>query len=222
MSRPVHSTSLSSAPWEYKQEGSDTSTEWSECVTFPTVIHYELEKAGKIEDPFVGDNEKKIQWVGSKDWSFRTQFSSPTDFSAYKRAYLVFDGLDTIATVTLNREEILKSDNMFIPYRVDVTNTLREGVNDLHILFDSAEKVGREREVKYGKRTTGLRDSSRVYIRKAQYHWGWDWGMLRVLWLMSIGLTIQQAQRNLPAAHIKISVSSCSTTGSMIYMQLQN
>jgi len=49
------------------------------------------------------------------------------------------DGLDTFATAKFNGKEILKSDNMFIPHRVDITGHLkRDGDNVLEIDFEPA------------------------------------------------------------------------------------
>lgn len=159
--------SLSNYTWQWKDNAAP-ATDWSNCVTFPTVVHHELEEAGKIEDPFVGENERKIQWAGTKDWCFRTSFPTPPENSLRSNAVLAFDGLDTIATVHLNGKEILKCDNMFTPRRVDVRNQLSPvgRDNELHILFDSAERVGLERQANYGKRKSTMRDSGRLYIRK--------------------------------------------------------
>lgn len=164
--------SLSNYTWQWKDNAA-AATDWSNCVTFPTVIHHELETAGKIEDPFVGENEWKIQWAGRKDWCFRTSFPTPPESSLRSNSVLAFDGLDTIATVQLNGKEILKCDNMFTPRRVDVTHQLSPvgRDNELHILFDSAERVGKERQKKRGVRTSILRDSSRLYVRKVSSEW---------------------------------------------------
>lgn len=95
-------------------------------------------------------------------------------------AVLTFDGLDTFATVRLNHEVILKSDNMFIPHRVDVTHQLRcagQG-NILEIEFESAFLKAREIKERYPNHRWECfnGDPARMCVRKAQYHWGWDWG----------------------------------------------
>lgn len=168
--------SLSQYTWEYREAVDDAP--WSKCTTFPTVIHHELEAAKKIEDPFIGDNERRIQWVGWKGWAFKTSFPTPENTKFLPHAFLAFDGLDTFATVKLNGSKILESDNMFLPHRVDIQDKLRpEGrVNALEITFESAMRKGKEREEKFGKKMSNIRNGSRLYVRKAQYHWGWDWG----------------------------------------------
>jgi beta-mannosidase len=176
--------SFSAFDWYWKEESSSKTkyTSWHKCVAFPTVIHHELEEAKLIPDPFVAENECKIQWVGWKDWSFKTIFSIPQGAHSYAYAVLAFDGLDTVAKVSLNGHVILECDNMFMPYHVDVTGKLKShgDENELYLIFKSNARVAKEREGEYGneyKAHSRIRDSSRLWIRKAQYHWGWDWGM---------------------------------------------
>lgn len=92
---------------------------------------------------------------------------------------LAFDGLDTYAHVKLDGKLILESDNMFLPHRVDVTDAIQSKHNhELEIEFDSA--LLRAREIKSQhpehKFIAFNGDTARLASRKAQYHWGWDWG----------------------------------------------
>lgn len=95
---------------------------------------------------------------------------------------LVFDGLDTFASVTLDGQTILKSDNMFLGHRVDITEALQKspegGQHVLEIEFDCAQSKAREIRGKYpDHKWVGFNgDLARLAVRKAQYHWGWDWG----------------------------------------------
>mgnify|MGYP001600049504 CR=1 FL=1 len=123
-------------------------------------------------------NELQTHWVGEKSWTYRCKFSAGSKIDG-TRSVLVFEGLDTFATVRLNGTEILKSENMFIPYHVDVTaEIISDTLNTIEIDFDSA--LLRAREV--GKEHPGHRfighqtEPERVGVRKAQCHWGWDWG----------------------------------------------
>ena len=81
--------------------------------------------------------------------------------------------MDTFATVKLNSETILVSENMFIPHRVDVTQKLKSGENMLEIEFDCA--MFRARAIKDAHpehKFVGFNcDMARLAIRKAQYHW---------------------------------------------------
>lgn len=63
--------------------------------------------AGFIPDPYLGMNEAKVQWVHDRDWVYETQFERPF-LNEGQRCELVFEGLDTFATVALNGEIILE------------------------------------------------------------------------------------------------------------------
>ena len=90
-------------------------------------------------------------------------------------AALVFDGLDTFCTVSLNGSEILKTRNMFVPARIDVSDKLKSGDNKLALEFEPSVIRGRMLEEEFGTRETMLGHSSRVYIRMQQSKYGWDW-----------------------------------------------
>lgn len=145
-------------------------------ATVPGSVHQDLLAAGAIPDPFYGLNEREVQWVGESDWLYRCNFDLPPDFSGSGATSLCFDGLDTYATVWLNGEQILACDNMFIPHRLEVNKLLRPAGNQLRILFESAFLCGEEQEAALGKLTAWNGATSRLYVRKAQYHYGWDWG----------------------------------------------
>jgi beta-mannosidase len=146
------------------------------AATVPGTVHEALIAANRLEDPFVGMNEVGAQWIGESGWLYRCTFELPAGMLEAAAVDLCCDGLDTIATVWLNDVELLRSDNMFVPQRVGVLQHLRPGQNELRILLDSALYAGREREAAHGATAVWNGEASRVYVRKAQYHYGWDWG----------------------------------------------
>jgi beta-mannosidase len=117
--------------------------------------------------------------VADKAWTYEVKLlevPKPKDGVAH---VLAFDGLDTFATVKLNGEIILESDNMFIPHRVDITKKLKpRNENTLEIEFASARlEAIKIKEQHPDHRWVGFNgDMARLAVRKAQYHWGWDWG----------------------------------------------
>src|SRR5690349_9398045 len=59
-----------SANWQWKQRNlaindilSDAGDDkdWTDCVSFPSEVHVELIRSGKIPDPYLGFNEHKVQ-----------------------------------------------------------------------------------------------------------------------------------------------------------------
>lgn len=122
----------------------------------------------------------KAEWVGTSSWIYRTQFYSRS-LSHHSKATLALDGLDTFAVVHLDGKLILRSDNMFVSHRVDVTEALKsQREHRLEIEFDSALLRARQLKKCYPRHkwTCFNGESARLAARKAQYHWGWDWGPL--------------------------------------------
>lgn len=113
---------------------------------------------------------------------YRVTFDTPKPPSAHDvTTDLVFEGLDTFATVTLNGKEILTADNMFLSHRVNVSDSIKAagGENTLEIVFDSALLRGRDLVKEHSHEHNFLvrqTEAGRVPTRKAQYNWGWDWG----------------------------------------------
>jgi beta-mannosidase len=145
-------------------------------TTIPSSVHETLIAADKLQDPFVGLNEEGAQWIGENDWLYRCEFTLDADLFDARTLTLCCDGLDTIATLWLNGIQLFSSDNMFVPQRVDISEVARVGQNELRILFESPVRVGKQREETHGAMRVWNGDASRVYVRKAQYHYGWDWG----------------------------------------------
>ncbi|KAF9052310.1 glycoside hydrolase [Hymenopellis radicata] len=167
--------------WTWKQcddslEKALTSDGWRETKAYPSEVHVELMKNGLIPDPYLGFNEHQVQWIGETEWIYRCTFTFDENKDGREHAELEFLGLDTLCDVYLNDTKILSTKNMFQTYVVPV-KPLPNNVLVLH--FKSAAKLARELEAQYGKvraGSTNLGDPSRVYVRKAQYDWRWDWG----------------------------------------------
>ncbi len=140
----------------------------------PGTAHGALLAAGRIPDPYYGCQETDVAWVGRRRWAWRLRFKVDGELAPHEE--LVFEGLDTYCTVWLNGGKLFDSDNMFVPRRVDVGTRLKPGANELLICFEPPLARAREPEAVHGKRALWNGDSARLYARKAQYHFGWDWG----------------------------------------------
>lgn len=159
--------------WQFKRNDEDDQ-QFLPVSQFPTQVHLDLLHHKKIPDPNIGKNELDVQWVGEAGWVYQTSFATP-EVHAGEKAVLAFEGLDTFATVTLNGQVVLETDNMFVPERVDVTRLLKSGSqeNDLVIHFASASERGQQLVDKHPDHTwvCANGDVSRLPVRKAQYHW---------------------------------------------------
>lgn len=112
--------------------------------------------------------------MADKSWTYRTSLP-PLGPSRHGRIHeVVFDGLDTFATVKMNGKIILKSDNMFLPHRIDISDMVRNDQNNiLEIDFASALLEGRKiKDAHPEHKWVGFNgEMSRLAVRKAQYHW---------------------------------------------------
>ncbi|NBD27898.1 beta-mannosidase [Paenibacillus glycinis] len=139
-------------------------------ASVPGHVHQDLLAAGLIPDPGYRKQAEECGWVEHWRWSYRREFE--VDRLEDGRATLVFEGLDTFADIYLNGTRLARTDNMFVRYRFDVTGQLRTGTNELEIRFRPvAEGIGDKPYAGRGAAFT----SERLYARRMQCTFGWDW-----------------------------------------------
>jgi beta-mannosidase len=165
--------------WQFRQLGTE---EWLPAQV-PGGVHTDLMAAGRILDPFVADHEKRVQWVAESDWEYRHCFNTPPELMAKDRLFLVCDGLDTLASVALNGQELGRTENMFRQYEWDVTSLLHaqdeaghSNANELHIVFYSPIRYIREKQANRPLLGVFQAIPGAPYLRKAPCQFGWDWG----------------------------------------------
>lgn len=139
----------------------------------PGTVHTDLFQNKLIPDPFFGANEKQLQWIENETWEYETHFSLSKSEFKNQNIDLEFNGLDTFATVYLNGKVVLEADNMFLKWIVSAKSNLKKDNNHLKIIFHSAVQKGKADAKKL---PYVLPENERVFVRKAQYQFGWDWG----------------------------------------------
>ena len=158
--------------WQFRQVGTE---EWLPA-TVPGGVHTDLLALDRIPDPFVGDNEKHVQWVAESDWEYGYRFASGPELLAQPHIWLVCDGLDTLATVTLNGRLLAHTHNMFRQYRWDVTDLLQASDNELIVTFASPVQYITEQQAIRPLPGVSQAIPGGPYLRKAPCQFGWDWG----------------------------------------------
>ncbi|MGV9004598.1 beta-mannosidase [Flavobacterium sp.] len=161
--------SLNNEDWKFKQENKEN---WLPAK-IPGTVHTDLLANKAIEDPFFGTNEKQLQWIENENWNYKTSFIISKSELKFKNIELEFKGLDTYATVFLNGKPISEANNMFRTWKIPVKNYLIEGENNIEIKFKSAVVKGKSAAQKLPYTLPG---DEKVFTRKAQYQYGWDWG----------------------------------------------
>ncbi|MDE1160702.1 MAG: glycoside hydrolase family 2 protein [Acidobacteriaceae bacterium] len=173
--------------WEFR---ATTATPLAEAAQWhpgevPGVVQTDLLAAKLIPEPFYGTNEAGLQWIGLADWQYRLHFKVSRSELAHGHVELVFDGLDTLADVTLNGQPLIKANNMFRQWSAGVRDRLREGDNELLVQFHSPIRTMLPivKAMPYHLPTVGqvavLSEdgvATDPYLRKAPYNFGWDWG----------------------------------------------
>jgi beta-mannosidase len=156
--------------WHFKQQ---RAAQWY-AAKVPGEVHTDLLRNKLIPDPFYRDNEKKLQWIEKENWEYRTTFSVSANLLLKKNVDLVFDGLDTYADVYLNGKLVLKADNMFRRWTIPVKGNLKVKDNALLVQFYAAQN--KVEALAKADLPFFIPDNPRAYARKAQFHFGWDWG----------------------------------------------
>ncbi len=178
----VQEISLPSS-WEMREVG---TTGWQKAVV-PGCVHTDLLRNKQIPDPFYRTNEKDLQWIDKKDWEYKTTIEVSDQQLKSDYLELVFKGLDTYADVYLNETKVLVADNMFREWIVDAKPFLHTGKNELRVYFHSPILKGLQLNKENGYKLIGSNDQAEngglkkdetvsSYLRKAPYHFGWDWG----------------------------------------------
>ena len=154
--------------WQFK--GIDT-LDWK-LASVPGNIFTDLLFHKIIENPFIKNNEEKVQWVSNKSWEYKTIFQLSNEVLSKENIFIEFEGLDTYASIYLNDSLLSKTKNAFRTFNFDIKK-LAKKENKLRIIFtNTGEKETNLEEKKPYK----LPEGKRIYTRKAQFQYGWDWG----------------------------------------------
>ena len=88
----------------------------------------------------------------------------------------MFEGLDTVATVTLNGSELGRTKNQHRSYRFDLRSTIRARGNELVVDFQSPLRAARASEERIGAKPLVADALPYNALRKMACNFGWDWG----------------------------------------------
>ena len=145
-------------------------------ATVPGCVHTDLLAENLIPDPYYGQNELDVQWIGENDWQYHCAFEVSAETLAKERLELVCEGLDTVATLELNGEVVGTSEDMHLAYRFDAKPYVRAGANTLCITFRSALEYACEQVERLGYLPNSAYPHPFNFIRKMACNFGWDWG----------------------------------------------
>ena len=107
--------------WQFSEAG---KSDWK-TAEIPGTVQADLLLLGEIPDPFLKNNEDSLQWVSTKNWQYKKQFSVSEENLKRTKHFLNFEGLDTYADVFLNDSLLLSANNAFRNWEIDVSNALK-------------------------------------------------------------------------------------------------
>ena len=153
----------------------DDEGEFTFTGNVPGTVQGDLILQKLVPHPYIGLNEKYMRDLENKSWACIKEFELD-NLPAEENIELIFEGIDTLSNIYLNGRYLGNTDNMFLEYRFDIKDILKKGKNILKVNIKSPVKEPRALERTYGKIGSTSEESSRPYVRKAQYSYGWDWG----------------------------------------------
>ncbi len=143
------------------------------AAVVPGCTFTDLQRAGRIPDPFVGRNEEALHWLDDTAWTYRRAFEVASDLHTHDQVELVCEGLDTVGTVLVNGREVGRFENMHRVWRFAVREALRPGSNELEFRFDdpTAWALARiaDHRIDDGAAFLGS------LLRKQHSSMSWDW-----------------------------------------------
>ncbi len=142
----------------------------------PGSVYSFLLDAGQMKDPYYRDQELEALPLMEDDYTFTKAFDMPAELSGYQHRILRFDGIDTLAEVTLNGTFLGSTDNMHVAWEFPVGSLLKEKDNLLVVKTRSPLQYIRREDEKHhlGGSTDAMRGFP--HLRKAHCMFGWDWG----------------------------------------------
>lgn len=145
-------------------------------TSIPTSVLTVLRDNNVIPDPYWKDNEDIIRPVMEEDYEYSCTFAADKDLLAQELVLLRFEGLDTIADISLNGQSLGRADNMHRTWEYSVRELLTAENNQISIILRSPFLYADEAFKKCPTRGTEDAWEGFSHVRKAHYMYGWDWG----------------------------------------------
>lgn len=158
--------------WKMRRAG---ASEWIDAKV-PGSVFNDLLNAEKIEDPFYRDNEDQAKEIASYDYEYERDFNVGGELLKQDRIVLCCEGLDTLAEIAVNGQRVANTNNMHRTYEFGIKDLLKEGSNNIRIIFYSPVKFIEEKHRENPIWGTTDAMEGFPHIRKGHYMFGWDWG----------------------------------------------
>jgi len=158
----------------------DDKGEYHLRMAVPGDVISALHNASLIPDPYAGRNEYDLRWIAEREWQIERVFN--IDAATLDTGWdLLLYELDTVAEVRVNDTCVLRSENQFRRFRVDVSEYLQDGSNRIQIRFLCNIDQAREKQAAQPWPVPWHMGNSPIpngnMLRKVQCDFGWDWNI---------------------------------------------
>ena len=154
-------------------------------ISVPCDIHTPLIENGIIKEPLDDEECFNSKWIEEKSWWFKKSFNIDKKILSEDAIELTLESLDSEADIFLNDSYLGHHKSAHYPFSQDVKDKLIKGENNLIIRLTSGLEYYCEEDMAEIKnfifteeeQARGPRgDKRRVFVRKPQFVYGWDWG----------------------------------------------
>lgn len=153
--------------WRLRGRNASAGAEIDVNGTVPGCVHTDLIRNGIVTDLYRRDNADSFRWIEMSDWVYSRGVCVRRRGARRK---LVFEGLDVYCDIYLNGTWIGHAENMFLEHVFAVDGILVSGSNTLEVYFYSPVLAVRGRKARPAAFT-----AERLYTRRMQCTYGWDW-----------------------------------------------
>ena len=145
-------------------------------MTVPGDVTTALIDNGVIDEPFLKDNTKKSIWVKELSWWLVKEFDITEEMLNEDIVRLNIEMLDFNADILVNGIPAGHQENTFCAFSADIKRFLHVGTNQIVIRLTSGMELNYPHDtVSYYCASDNAICDQRVYTRKPQFTYGWDW-----------------------------------------------
>lgn len=149
--------------WRDSVKPNTQDVRWWNPGTVPGSVIHDLVQNKMVPNPHFELNTKQAEWASARTWVYRKEFFVPEEIKG-RQISLCFDGIDYASEIYLNGTSVGKQEGMYIPWKCDVTESLRYGETNLvAVVIEPAPFE----QPQVGK-------TSLVYTHKSRMTYWWD------------------------------------------------
>ena len=141
-------------------------------ASVPGDITIDAFKAGLVTDPYFAENYKESAWIGRTDFTYEVEIVITEQMLCKDVIDIIFKGIDLFSKIYINGHFLGETKNMFLRYVFDIKPFVKIGKNVLEVKMESTLNKMDQFDT---KDYYSIFNKQRIFLRKAQCHFGWDW-----------------------------------------------